>query len=428
MLILTVMLAMFSYDDVHACGEIKELKSSVGTISSLGEMKYLVSIPEGTDIVTLEGTTDYTWVEGYAPRSVSTKNGPVEIKVDGAACGFGTYTYFIDFRTIPNTIADNEPPTNDTDTTEPPAIDGTIEEPNYGVLYLSSLKISEIDFEFQPDKRVYDLEIAGNVSILDIEAHTQDSSVVIDISENSKDLKDGLNKITISMSDPYKNTGLYVLNVTKKKAKSPNNFLSSLTIENHQLNFDPSITEYTVEIGKESVLNIAPITESEYAHVTILGNSNLSSGDTVTVRVTAEDGSTKDYIITVKHSFNVMDYWVYIVIVLLIVLLMLILMISKNKKKKGKMGPATIENQANTAGTIQEVTSQNNASVTPIEGTIDSSTLTSSTDGAPSGTLKIIEPTNLETPIVDEAPTEAFAMPTEESSDTEETPTEVFQL
>ena len=73
----------FMTGNISACGEIKELYSSVGTISTIGETKYLVTVPKGTNEVTLTGTTDYTWVKGYEPRTVSTKNGNVELKVDG---------------------------------------------------------------------------------------------------------------------------------------------------------------------------------------------------------------------------------------------------------------------------------------------------------------------------------------------------------
>ncbi len=417
MLIITVMLSFISFENISACGEIKELYSSVGTISTIGETKYLVTVPKGTNEVTLTGTTDYTWVKGYEPRTVSTKNGNVELKVDGNACGFGTYTYFVSFKEESDIIADNEIEQQDPAPTDQEPDPAPSEPIDYGVLVLSNLKISGVDISFNPETRIYDIEIVDTISKLDITPTTQDSSVTVEISSNVNDLKKGMNTVTIKLSDPYGNTGLYVLNVNKVQKKSSNNFLAGLTIEKYQLNFDPSITEYTVEIGKESVLNISAVTESELASYVILGNTNISDGDTITVRVTAENGETKDYVIKVKRKFNIMDYWIFIVIGLLLFLLLLVFTISKNKKNKKKMGPETIQGENNTAGVIQDVGSQNQNSAQTEVFSQDGVQMASTTSTP--GTLRIIEPTNLDTQPVNNE---------NSAVDEDKSPTEIFQL
>ena len=207
------------------------------------------------------------------------------------------------------------------------------------------------------------------------------------------------------------------MNVNKVQKKSSNNFLAGLTIEKYQLNFDPSVTEYTVEIGKESVLNISAITESELASYVILGNTNISDGDTITVRVTAENGETKDYVITVKRKFNIMDYWIFIVIGLLLFLLLLVFTISKNKKNKKKMGPETIQGENNTAGVIQDVGSQNQNSAQTEVFSQDGAQMAPTTSTP--GTLRIIEPTNLDTQPVNNE---------NSAVDEDKSPTEIFQL
>lgn len=423
--IIVAFLFIITCEEVSACGEIKELSSSVGTVSVIGESKYLVTVPEGTNEVTLSGSTDYTWIEGYAPRVVSTKNGPIELKVDGNACGFGTYTYFVEFKELSPVIAENDPtPDAQAPNSNEVGTDPSDAEPdpapstpvNYGVLVLNDLKIAGLDFAFSPETRVYDLEIEDTISKLDITPLTQDSSVTVRISDNAGDLQNGMNTITINLSDYYGNSGLYVLNVNKVKAKSSNNFLASLIVEKYQLNFDPSRTEYTVEIGKESVLNITAVTESELASYVVLGNTNLAGNDTITIRVTAENGETKDYVLNVKRAFNIMDYWIFIVIGLLLFLLLLVFTISKNKKNKKKMGPEVIKGETNTAGVVQEVASQNqNSTVTEtfVQDADGNTTVVTTTPG----TLKIIEPTNLET-----------SSESENKVDENESPTEVFQL
>lgn len=414
------MLVLLSIQNVEACGEIKELKSSIGTISSINETNYLITVPEGTTELTLEGTTDYAWVQNYGPRKVSTTNGKIRLEVDGASCGEGITTYFVDFKFLSNLIAENDPIVPDVQAPDNQAPGSNTDpevgsqEPNYGVLPLTRLNISEIDFEFDPSKRIYDLAVDGTVKKLNIDAGTEDPVVNIKISDNVNDLKEGINVIQITLTDPYGNTGLYVLNIEKTKVKSSNNYLGSLVVDKYQLNFDPSITNYTLSIGKESTLNITPTTESELAQVVVLGNSNLSNGSVITVRVTAEDGSTKDYTINITRSFNIMDYWIYVVLILLILLIIIIFILMKQKKNKKNMGPQTIAGEANTAGVVQEIAPQNQSAGTN-EGVIDQNNVQVSSSTP--GTIKIIEPTNLDTPVQPET-----------TVNEDQSPTEVFQL
>lgn len=416
-LILTILCTVFNLREVQACGEITELNSSVGTVASLGGGRYLVTVPEGTKETILIGTSDSDWVSGYEPRNVPTDKGPMTLKVDGTTCGGSIYSYTVEFKILSNIIAEGEATTPNENTSKEESkdeSDSPISEPNYGVLELTKLEIAGIEFTFDPKTHTYDLEFQEATNRLSIEAIASEKSATVNIGENAYDLKHGKNTITISLEDPYGNTGLYVLNIEKTAAKSPNNFLASLSVSNYQLNFDPSNTSYTLEIGKESSLDIKAVSESELAKVEILGNQNLSDGSSIIVRVTAENGTTKDYVISVKRAFNIMDYWIYIVIVLLLILLIIILLITKRKKsnKKKADGPEDIEVQATTAGIIQEVAPQNQNSA--------SSVTTSTTDENGVQTLKqattlhIIEPTNIDS--------------AQEESDTTDSSTEIFQL
>lgn len=391
-LLMIVALTMFyTFDNVAACGEIKELSSSIGTVTKIDYKNYVVTVPQGTEEVTLTGETDYSWVLDYEPRTVSTKDGKVELKVDGFACGSGVYTYFVDFKERSNLIAENDPTEaqddNQEETSEP-------EETDFGILYINELKIPNIEFDFKSSEHTYNLEVDGSVNKLNIQVTPESSDIKVKISDNANDLKEGMNKITIELTNSYGSKGLYILNIQKNKRKSSNNYLASLTISKYQLNFDPSITDYEVEIGKESVLDIKPVVESELASYTILGNANLSTGSTVTVRVTAENGETKDYNIKVKRGFNILDYWMYIAIVLCIILLLLLFAISKKKKNKKKpTGPATVDVSPETAGVVQEVSSQNqNSSSSATIETLDIS------EPKTPGKLQMIEPTDIDVP------------------------------
>lgn len=87
----------------------------------------------------------------------------------------------------------------------------------------------------------------------------------------------------------------------KETEKSDNNDLASLEIEGVTLepSFSKDVTEYTVQLKDDvTELNIDAQAESSKAKVKISGNEDLKDGEnTITITVTAEDESTKEYTI-----------------------------------------------------------------------------------------------------------------------------------
>lgn len=88
---------------------------------------------------------------------------------------------------------------------------------------------------------------------------------------------------------------------TPAKAKSSNNFLSSLTIDNLKLNedFDKEKLEYTLTIPAETEkIKINAQLADSNAKVTGIGEQKVSTGlNTFEIVVTAENGSKKTYVI-----------------------------------------------------------------------------------------------------------------------------------
>lgn len=87
---------------------------------------------------------------------------------------------------------------------------------------------------------------------------------------------------------------------------SGNANLASLKVSAGSLSpaFSPSRTSYTVNVGKDvSVCTISATPEHSKASVSVSGSKNLSEGKNVrTVTVTAENGSTKTYTITINRG------------------------------------------------------------------------------------------------------------------------------
>ncbi|QHQ61173.1 hypothetical protein Ana3638_10640 [Anaerocolumna sedimenticola] len=96
------------------------------------------------------------------------------------------------------------------------------------------------------------------------------------------------------------------IRVSAAKTASDNNNLKSLKINPGSLKpkFDPKITEYTTKIDYESnKIILSAVPEDDNAKVTVDGNENLSVGNNkITVKVKAESGEMKEYIITATRN------------------------------------------------------------------------------------------------------------------------------
>lgn len=97
----------------------------------------------------------------------------------------------------------------------------------------------------------------------------------------------------------------------KETPKSNNANLSSLNIEGFSLTpeFNKDTTKYSVSVENDiSSLNILANTEDSKAKCEVLGNNDFAVGtNIVTVKVTAEDGKVKEYIIEVDKAENIVE-------------------------------------------------------------------------------------------------------------------------
>ena len=90
------------------------------------------------------------------------------------------------------------------------------------------------------------------------------------------------------------NTSLTIMDLNDK--------LGFVTIDEYQISFSPSVTNYSVIVGEDvNSLGINYETENENTKVTIEDNEDLRDGSKVKIIVTAEDGKTTNtYNIDVK--------------------------------------------------------------------------------------------------------------------------------
>lgn len=145
----------------------------------------------------------------------------------------------------------------------------------------------------------------------------------------------------------------YTINVVKVYPKSSNNYLSKLEIEGYEIDFNKDTLEYSVKVSSDvETLDITAVAEDSSARVNIYGNSNFKEGEnTVTVVVTAEDGSERTYTITVnkeakkevadknddnkeeENSNNQLEKTIIIILIILVIIGLLYLIFKKDEEE-----------------------------------------------------------------------------------------------
>ena len=129
---------------------------------------------------------------------------------------------------------------------------------------------------------------------------------------------------------------------------SSNNYLKSLEIKDHEISFDKEVKEYSITVDYDvDSLDITALAESSSARVEITGNESFKEGkNTVVITVTAENGTEREYTLTVnkkaktntsveddaKASSNTAEKIVIIVLIVLVVLGLLYLIFKKDEE------------------------------------------------------------------------------------------------
>lgn len=139
-------------------------------------------------------------------------------------------------------------------------------------------------------------------------------------------------------------------NSTQEEKLDNNNNLKELNIDIDDFTFDSSITDYSLEVPYETqIIHITATLESDKATINGTGAKALKVGtNEYTITVTAEDGTSKEYHITIirdeltikedtkeQETSNISKYWIIGLISGGVILLVIstILIIKKKKRK-----------------------------------------------------------------------------------------------
>lgn len=187
---------------------------------------------------------------------------------------------------------ENNPQPTPSATPEAPKVEAKLD-----TLTVQGYKLKET---FSKDNTSYTLIVKSDVKNVVVNATASEGVSIA--GTGSHDLNEGDNSITVTALVGSEST-TYTLKITRATSDLS---LKRLSITGHPLNetFDPSITDYTVDVSydTQSVI-IKAGANSEYATPQISGNSNLKIGkNTVRIIVKNSAGESQEYRIIVNRA------------------------------------------------------------------------------------------------------------------------------
>lgn len=211
---------------------------------------------------------------------------------------------------------------------------------------LKSLTISSGSIDFVPSTLEYNLDVSSSVSTIQIQAVPNDTKATVKLPDKLS-LETGLNTFEIIVTAEDGSTTTYKINVNKlENVISENALLSSLSISGKRINFSSDVFEYKIGNITTSKLDINATAIDGNAKIKIFGNNNIGKDGVIIIRVTAEAGNYKDYILYVNNtkagvtdevSTSSLTYLMLIVssgLFVISAIIIVLLLVSRNKYKK----------------------------------------------------------------------------------------------
>ena len=289
---------------------------------------YIVTVPEGTNSVTLTGSPSDSeaTVTGLGNVTLTGDLITTTVKVKTKDGNTKEYIVRITRKSAPVTSKSG---------------DNT----------LSSLKIyssHEMYPQFNKDIIAYNVTVPYSVDKLDLSYITNSSAASVTVTGNSNFKVGETNIVKIDVKAEDGSIRSYILNVTRSTYESEND-LKDLTVEEGELSpkFNPNSSEYTVKI-KDDVdkLNIKATPSNSSSKVEIIGNEDLRDGrNTILIKVTDKNGFIKYYTIDAYKDnkgisiFGLTPLQFCLILLIFLILLLLILLLLKNRKEERSQVP-----------------------------------------------------------------------------------------
>lgn len=324
---LTLLMAMFP-SIANAAGSVKASISGNNTVYNGNQITVTLRIDNVTSgdnkLYSIGGILNFdsNYLEFVSSKSVSSLTESKNLKTYkfayadytmqngvGAKSDVATYTFVakkegkttISFKTPSSTDANSNLSTNISSKTI------TITAPPSNNNNLSSLSLSDGTLNFNKNTTTYNVDVNENVTSVTVSGTAEDKAAKIS-GLGLKKLNYGKNEIKVTVKAATGDIKTYTIIVNRRDNRSNNNNLSSLSVSGVSLEpkFNKNTTEYKIEVDYSvSKLDIKAEPEDSKATVNI-SNNNLAAEKVTSVKisVTAENGSTKNYIIKAKRGKN----------------------------------------------------------------------------------------------------------------------------
>lgn len=319
----TYTLKVTRQDNRSTNDNLSNIVLSLGELSpkfSKDVLNYTVEVPNNASSLTITASLEdkkAEFVSGYGSRTVDLKLGENIILIQTQAEKGNTKTYTI--KVNRNYKGDNN--------------------------YLKSITLSSGTLNFDKDIFEYKINVDYNTKELLISAIAEEKTSTVEVVGN-KELVVGENIYKIKVLAENKSERIYTIIVNRLeegKTLSNNNYLANLSIKNHSIAFVKDKLTYDITLTNETSLDLKYDTEDEKAFVKVEGNSDLKNNSVVKIIVTAEDGTTRTYILNIikEEAFN---YTILIIpLTILLLGLVVIIVIKKVKPKKKEVNPVNEE-------------------------------------------------------------------------------------
>lgn len=153
----------------------------------------------------------------------------------------------------------------------------------------------------------YTKTVENNVDKVNITATLKDNKASVS-GTGFKSLNVGKNefKIIVTAENGSKKTYTIIINRKNKEGisvLSNNAYLKSLTVQDYNINFKKETYKYNLSVDNSvSKLNVSYTKEDEKSNVTITDTNLKVGSNKITIKVVAEDGTTKNYVLNVTRK------------------------------------------------------------------------------------------------------------------------------
>lgn len=180
--------------------------------------------------------------------------------------------------------------------------------------FLAALTIEKVSLPFRENIFIYNVSVENDIEQVKVSAALQDSKsrFVNNYGPRTVPLKEGTNEVLIKIEAENGSVQTYKINIVRKETadnKKDDTSLKNIIIDNKMLDAKKEENKYTIPYDTDKIdIKVTP--SSNKSKVEIIGNDNLQVGENIiTIKVTAEDGTTKEYkiIVTKKNKGESLD-------------------------------------------------------------------------------------------------------------------------